>query len=64
MWELKTQFSTPWVGGTNLEWNAIRVATQEEAELWWQTRTRGRPAARRVHTMTDPDGRIVRVQFD
>ena len=66
MWEIRTQFSRPMKDGTstNLEWSAIQVETQSEAEAWWRTRTTGRSIVRRVHTMFDPQGSVVQVQFD
>ena len=66
MWEVRTQFSKPMRDGTStdLEWSAVMVDTQEAAESWWQCRTGGRSADRRVHTMTDPQGSVVRVEFD
>lgn len=66
MWEVKTQFSKPMSegGSGDLEWSAVQCDTEAEAESWWQTRTSGRSAVRRVHTMTNPEGKIVRVQFD
>jgi hypothetical protein len=66
MWEVRTQFSKPMQDGAtaDLEWSAVMVDTQEEAESWFDCRTRGRSVDRRVHTMTDPQGRVVRVEFD
>ena len=66
MWIVHCQFSKPAkeMNSTDLEWNAIVCDTQEEAETWWQCRTRGRSVVRRVHTMTDPQGSVVRVKFD
>jgi hypothetical protein len=66
MWEVRTQFSTPMKDGasTDLEWSAVMVDTEEEAEVWWNCRTRGRSAQRRVHTMRNPQGEVVRVEFD
>lgn len=66
MWEVRTQFSKPCAEGhsTELEWSAVRVDTEEEAEGWWKTRTAGRCADRRVHTMWNPQGEVVRVKFD
>lgn len=66
MWQVRTQFSTPMSEGysTDLEWSAVQVATVEEAEGWWQCRTQGRSTQRRVHTMFNPEGEVVRVKFD
>ena len=66
MWEVRTQFSRPMSDGSSdvLEWNAVIVDTQEEAESWWQCRTSGRSANRRVHTMFNPAGAVLRVKFD
>ena len=66
MWEVRTQFSKPNAETPDgpMEWNAVFVDTEEEAEAWWHTRT-SRPATdNRVHTMFDPDGVVVRVQFN
>lgn len=66
MWEVKTQFSRPMKDGfsSNLEWSAVTVDTEAEAEKWWQARVSGRSSARRVHTMFNPAGKVVRVKFD
>ena len=66
MWEVRTQFSRPMKDGSSdvLEWSAVVVATAEEAEAWWQCRVGGRSANRRVHTMFNPAGKVVRVEFD
>lgn len=66
MWEVRGQFSKPMSEGssTDLEWSAVMVDTQAEAEAWWQCRTAGRCADRRVHTMFNPAGEVVRVKFD
>lgn len=66
MWSVRTQFSKPMKdsASTDLEWSAVQCDTAEEAEAWWQCRVRGRCAARRVHTMFNPQGRVVRVKFD
>jgi purine nucleoside permease len=65
MWEVRTQFSKPNAEASSsvLEWSAVQVDTQEAAEGWWDCRTRGRAVARCVHTMTDPQGTVVRVCF-
>lgn len=66
MWELRGQFSRPNVegNGTELEWSALFVETEQEAEAWWQTRTAGRSTARKVSTMFNPQGEVVRVHFN
>ena len=66
MWEVRGQFSQAAAESpsTELEWSAVRVETAAEAEAWWQCRTSGRCAVRRVHTMFNPQGEVVRVQFD
>ena len=66
MWEVRTQFSKPMKDGasTNLEWSAVWVDTEEEAETWWNCRTQGRSVDRRVHTMFNPQGAVVRVEFN
>jgi len=65
MWELRTQFSKPNADNPSgpLEWNAVFVDTEEEAELWWQCRTSGKSVGRRVCTMFNPAGELVRVEF-
>lgn len=65
MWSVRTQFSKPNAEASSdvLEWSAVVVDTQEAAEGWWQCRTRGSAVARCVHTMFDPQGRVVRVCF-
>lgn len=66
MWKVQSQFSKPMSDGssTDLEWNAVCVNTQAEAEAWWKCRTQGLCAVRRVHTMWNPQGEVVRVKFD
>jgi hypothetical protein len=65
MWQLRTQFSKPNADNPNgpLEWNAVFVDTEAEAEAWWHTRTTVNSVARRVCTMFDPAGDLVRVEF-
>jgi hypothetical protein len=65
MWQLRTQFSKPNADNPNgpLEWNAVFVDTEAEAEAWWHTRTTVNSVARRVCTMFDPAGNLVRVVF-
>ena len=66
MWEVRTQFSKPMKDGasTNLEWSAVQVDTEAEAEVWWNCRMGGKSSARRVHTMFNPQGAVVRVEFN
>lgn len=66
MWEVRGQFSEVNAEGTStdLEWSAVHVDTEAEAEAWWRCRTAGRCAVRRVHTMFNPEGQVVRVKFD
>jgi hypothetical protein len=66
MWEVRTQFSKPSADTPNgpMEWNAVFVDTEAEAEAWWQTRTSNPSTDNRVHTMFDPDGVMVRVQYN
>jgi hypothetical protein len=66
MWELRTQFSKPNAETPDgpLEWNSVLVDTEEEAEAWWKTRTSCRSVGNRVCTMFDPEGNVVRVQFN
>ena len=66
MWEVRTQFSKPMKDGHSdvLEWSAVMVDTEAEAEAWWQCRVSCRSADRRVHTMFNPQGEVVRVKFD
>jgi len=65
MWELRTQFSKPPAENPNgpLEWNAVFVDTEAEAEAWWQTRATVKAVGRRVCTMFNPAGDLVRVEF-
>jgi len=65
MWELRTQFSKPNADTPlgPLEWNAVFVNTAEEAEAWWHCRTTGKSMGRRVCTMFNPQGELVRVEF-
>ena len=62
MWELKTVFSEP-----NPDWpddgpetNSMFVATRAEAESWFVTRTRGASSNKRVCTMVDPNGYVIK----
>ena len=66
MWEVRTQFSRPNAesNSNECEWSAVHVDTQEEAEAWWRCRVRGRSVVRRVHTMMNPAGEVVRVSFN
>ncbi len=66
MWEVRGQFTKPAAESTtgDLEWSAVWVDTEAEAEGWWQCRTQGKSSARRVHTMFNPQGAVVRVKFD
>ncbi len=72
MWELRGQFSKRQMDSNtgkpatqgDLENSVLLVDTQEEAEAWWETRTRGRTATKRVSVMFDPQGKVVRVNFN
>ena len=66
MWEVRTQFSRPNAENNNpeLEWSAVQVESQEEAEAWWQCRSRGRSVVRRVCVMVNPAGEVVRASFN
>ena len=66
MWTVRGQFSQAAAESpsTDLEWSAVQVETEEQAEAWWQCRTAGSCAVRRVHTMFNPAGEVVRVKFD
>lgn len=65
-WTVQAQMSVrnPEMNSDQLEWNGVVVDTQEEAEAWWECRTRTRTQVRRVHTMWNPEGEVVRVAFD
>jgi hypothetical protein len=65
MWELRTQFSKPPAENPTgaWEWSAVFVDTEAEAEAWWQCRTAGKSVGRRVCTMFNPAGDLVRVEF-
>ena len=65
MWQLRTQFSKPNAENPSgpWEWNAVWVDTEAEAEAWWHTRTTVKTVDRRVCTMFDPEGNLVRVVF-
>lgn len=64
MWTVRAQFNkpNPESGSTDLEWNAVHVDTEAEAEAWWKTRT-VRPQRGSVSTMFNPQGEVVRVKF-
>ena len=66
MWEVRAQFSRPNKenAGGELEWSSVLVETAEEAEAWWDCRTQGRSTQPSTHTMFDPAGEVVRVQFN
>lgn len=72
MWELRGQFSVRQFDETTgkprtegpLEWSAITVNTQEEAEEWWKCRTSTNCKVNRVSTMFDPNGNVVKVAFN
>lgn len=65
MWEVRAQFSrvNSELGSNQCEWNSVLVESQEEAEQMWQCRTMGLRVVRTVHTMTNPEGEVVRVLF-
>lgn len=60
MWEVRTQWANPDFTG-NAEMCSVLVETREEAEAWWETRTRGVQLNRTVYTMLNPEGQVVRV---
>ena len=64
-WIVSAQFSkvNPELAGDECEWSAVHVDTQEEAEAWWNCRTKFRKPYRAVHTMWNPEGEVVRVLF-
>ncbi len=72
MWTLRGQFSTRQLDETTgkpgtegpLEWSAMTVDTQEEAEEWWKCRTSTNCKVSRVSTMFDPNGNVVKVVFN
>jgi hypothetical protein len=65
MWQVRTQFSKPPTENPTgaWEWSAVFVDTEAEAETWWQTRTTVKTVGRRVCTMFNPAGDLVRVEF-
>lgn len=63
-WEVRTQMSNPSAVSNEMEWCAVQVDTQEEAEAWWQCRMNGKSVARRVHVMMNPEGEVVRVAMN
>lgn len=64
MWTVRAQFNKPSAesNSKDLEWSAVIVETEEEAEAWWKTRT-ALPQRGRVSTMFNPQGEVVRVKF-
>lgn len=64
MWELRTQYNRPGaeVQSGELEWNAVMVDTEAEADSWWRTRT-SRLTPGSVSTMFNPAGTVVQVVF-
>ena len=65
MWTLSTQFSkvNPERPELGLENGAVMVDTLCEALAWWKCRTSTQCSVRRTQTLTDPSGRVVRVNF-
>jgi hypothetical protein len=64
MWEIRGQFNTKakeYDSGV-LEWSSVLVDTQEEAEVWWNARTKSKTKGS-VKTMYNPKGEVVRVEF-
>jgi hypothetical protein len=63
MWQVKTKMDKPSKDNPSgeLEWNAVFLDTQEEAEAWWKTRTSFNTEGS-VHTMLNPQGEVVRVK--
>jgi len=66
MWEVRTQFSQCMADRMteNLEWSATQVETEAEANTWWNCAVSSRSSTRRVHTMYNAEGEVVRVQFN
>ena len=64
MWTVRGQFNKPGAesNSKDLEWSAVMVDTEAEAEAWWKTRT-VRPQRGSVSTMFNPQGKVVRVKF-
>tara|TARA_B110000977_G_scaffold195197_1_gene273174 strand:+ start:3221 stop:3421 length:201 start_codon:yes stop_codon:yes gene_type:complete len=65
MWEVRVQMNrvNPNSQTNSLECGAVYVDTQQEAEEWWTCRTQQQCAQKRVHTMWNPEGQVVRVQM-
>jgi len=68
MWEVRGQFNKPQSEGNDsqLEWSAIHCESREEAEDWWECRSKstfGNGGTTSVSTMFDPDGKVVKVMF-
>ena len=65
MWEVRTQWSrvNPNCGVEECEWSAVQVESQEEAEVWWNVRCAAQQRWRRVQTMWNPAGEVVRVRM-
>ena len=66
MWQVKAQMNkaNQESSSSELEWSAVLVDTQEEAERWWTCRTGFKSNKGTVHTMWNPQGEVVRVKFN
>ena len=64
MWQVRAQLNqlSKENPSDELEWSAVFVDTQEEAEAWWKTRTSLNTKGT-VHTMYNPRGEVVRTKF-
>ena len=64
-WEVRAQRSKrdTCVNSEELGWSSIFVDTAQEAEEWFECRTRGKTLERTVHTMFDPNNNVVKVAF-
>lgn len=65
MWQVRAQLNKPnkETPTGELEWSAVFVDTQEEAEAWWKCRTSFNSKGT-VHTMYNPEGEVFRVKFN
>lgn len=64
MWEIRTQYSIINDNGVSaeLDWNAIVVDSEDDANHWWNSRVNSRSDIQRVYTMYK-NNQLVKIRF-
>ena len=67
-WQLNTTFNKPWTDGKSVgvgcETGGMALETLCEALAWWKCRSKTRCSTRRVSVMINPQGKVVKVNFN